>query len=620
MTGANEDSLILTEAEGLPTSRKAPRNRRWRITAIWVTVILAVLAGASAWVGLKALVLKDNLQAAADILPDLREDISSNRAPDAAAKVAQLRAHTGSAREAASDPLWTLASALPWIGPNFSAAAEVSRSVDDVATLAVDPLSRVFESLEWGSLMPKADGADLEPLRAAAPRVSSAAHTIRSSADRLARIESASLLPPVAGALDATRSQLAEADLVLQAAASAATLVPEMLGADRPQKYLLLVQNNAELRASGGIPASVAVITVDAGKLSLSGQTTAEAMGTMAPIIKVDAQQEAIYSTRVGKFMQDVNLTPDFPTSAATARSMWQQKTGETLDGVVSLDPVALSYLLKATGPVELDPLLARLSGNTLPSQLTAENVVPTLLSDVYARIPSPAVQDIYFAGVAKQIFDGLSSPSSSPEKLLRGLTQGATEGRILMWSADSEQQTTIARYPLGGSISGGGVSPAEFGVYFNDGTGAKMDYYVKRTVQLIKECPRDGYEQVTVRVTGTNTAAPDAGAVLPEYVTAGGAYGVPAGSVQTNIVAYGPVQAYVETAHTNGQKSDFGAYLHDDRPVGVLAVRLAPGESRTVDFTFGKIIQHTEPNLVVTPTVQQVNDVILPTQAALCG
>ena len=52
--------------------------------------------------------------------------------------------------------------------------------------------------------------------------------------------------------------------------------------------------------------------------------------------------------------MQDVNLTPDFPTAAATAQAMWERKTGQHVDGVLSLDPVALGYILDATGPVKI--------------------------------------------------------------------------------------------------------------------------------------------------------------------------------------------------------------------------------------------------------------------------
>ena len=145
------------------------------------------------------------------------------------------------------------------------------------------------------------------------------------------------------------------------------------------------------------------------------------------------------------------------------------------------------------------------------------------------------------------------------------------------------------------------------------------MDYYVKRTVQLLKQCPQDGYGQTILRVTSTNTAPADAATSLPTYVTGLGSYGIPAVSVQTNIVAYGPAQASIETVTLDGVRTPFAPYFHGDRPVGVFPVRLAPGETKTVDFAFGKIVQHVEPNVVVTPTVQPVKDVILSSESASC-
>lgn len=146
------------------------------------------------------------------------------------------------------------------------------------------------------------------------------------------------------------------------------------------------------------------------------------------------------------------------------------------------------------------------------------------------------------------------------------------------------------------------------------------MDYHVKRTVQLIEECRANGYSQVRVRVTNTNTAPRNAGNSLPAYVTGAGAFGVPAGSVQTNIVAYGPVQSNVEEAFVAGQKSNFSSQRHAGRPVGTVTVRLAPGQSQTVDFTFGRIVQHADPEIVVTPMVQSLKDVVLETKSATCG
>ncbi|MGN7200859.1 DUF4012 domain-containing protein [Arthrobacter sp. SAFR-044] len=406
----------------------------------------------------------------------------------------------------------------------------------------------------------------------------------------------------------------------MNSASDAASIAPAMLGADGIRNYLLVIQNNAEARASGGIPGALAVLTLDGGKLSLGAQQSAVDIGIMSPALPVEPEQQQIYSTRLGKYMQDVNLTPDFPTTAATAQMMWQKKTGQRVDGVISLDPVVLSYILQSTGPIDINgPELGAAQTAGLPTALTGNNVVPTLLSEVYAKIQQPKLQDAYFAGVAKEVFAALASGKGEAKALITGITRGTEEGRVLVWSNNPSEQAVISKYSLSGSISGPSVPPAEFGVYFNDGTGAKMDYYVKRKVQLVKECPADGYEQTTVRVTSTNTAPLDAAASLPAYVTGGGVYGVQPGTVQTNIIAYGPVQANVESATVDGQKTPFAPYIHANRPVGVVAQQLAPGESKTVDFTFGKIVQHTEPNVVVTPTVQQVKDVILPTENASC-
>lgn len=578
------------------------------------------VGGGAAWLGLKASSIETNLEAAADLIPRLKQEIVSSDAASAAATVTQIRESTSAARTEAEDPVWILSSGLPWIGPNLSAVSEVARSADDVAALGLTPLIKEFESINWEALLPGYSATNLEPLKAAAPNIATSAYAVRASSDRLEGIDVDKLVPQVAKPLLEARQELRQAIGALDSAADAANLAPGMLGSDGPRTYLLMIQNNAESRASGGIPGALAVLTVDKGKLSLGPQSSAADLGTMTPVLQVDSQQQQIYSTRLGKYMQDVNLTPDFPTAAATGKAMWEKKTGQRVDGVISIDPVVLSYILQSTGPVAIDgPELAEVKAAGLPTELTGSNVVPTLLSDVYAKIQQPKLQDAYFAGVAKEVFAALSEGKGDSKGLITGLTRGTKEGRVLVWSSNPSEQSVIVKYPVSGSISGPSVSPAQFGIYFNDGSGAKMDYYVKRSVQLIKECPAEGYEQTTVRVTSTNTAPADAATSLPAYVTGAGIFGVAPGSVQTNIVAYGPVQANIEFASVAGQKTPFAPYVHANRPVGVVAQTLAPGESKSVEFTFGKIVQHNEPNLVVTPTVQPVKDVILPTENASC-
>ena len=584
-------------------------------------VLVSALTAGIAWFGFKASSIKAELEAAVGLIPQLKQEISSSDAQSAASTVAELRRHTSAARQASEDPLWVLSSGLPWIGPNLNAVSEVSRSADDVANFGLSPLVGVYESLDWDALLPSGSGSNLEPLKDAAPSVASAAYSVRASSERLQKLDADHLLPQVAGPLREATKELSQATGALDTAADAATIAPAMLGANGPKTYLLMIQNNAESRASGGIPGALAVLSLDKGKLSLGAQSSATDLGVMSPPLPVDPQQQQIYSTRLGKYMQDVNLTPDFPTAAATAQAMWAKKFDERVDGVISIDPIVLSYILQSTGPVAVSgPEVTAFKAAGLPTELTGDNVVPTLLSDVYAKIQQPKLQDAYFSGVAKEIFSALSSGRGEAKGIITGISKGAEEGRVLVWSGNTSEQAVIAKYPLSGTTSGPSVGPAQFGVYFNDGTGAKMDYYVKRTVQLVKECPAEGYEQTKVRITSTNTAPADAANSLPKYVTGGGAFGVTPGTVQTNIVAYGPAQSNVESAAIDGQKTPFAPYLHANRPVGVVAQQLAPGESKTVDFTFGKIVQHSEPNLVVTPTVQAVKDVILPTENASCG
>lgn len=596
------------------------RRRPWATAALCLVVAAILSIAAVVWLGSRATIIKTELEATSQLLPELKGNIAAGKPQEARATATQLRAHTAAARDTAGDALWSLAAAVPWFGANFSAITEVARSADDVATLGVDPLVNVFESLNWESLLPSSGGTNLGPLQQAAPSVSSAAHAVRASSERLNAIDASGLIPQVAEPLARAREQLEAVTGALDAAADAARTAPGMLGAGGHRSYLLMIQNNAEARASGGIPGALAVLRLENGKMTLGAQGSAAGLGAMSPVVSVDAEQQQIYSARLGEYMQDVNLTPDFPTAATTAQAIWEKKTGQPVDGVISLDPVALSYILAATGPVRItNPELIAAARGGLPAELNAKNVVKTLVSDVYAKIASPELQDVYFADVAKEVFGALSAGNGEAKGLLKGIGRGAEEGRVLLWSATTSEQDVIANYPLSGAISGPSISPAQFGVYLNDGTGAKMDYYVKRTVQLVQECSGDDYGQTKVRVTSTNTAPADAATSLPAYVTGDGIFGIAPGTVQTNVIAYGPVQAQIETASVDGQKVGFAAHQHANRPVGTVTVTLAPGQSNTVEFTFDKIIQHTEPTVVVTPTVQAVKDVVLAAKPADC-
>lgn len=601
--------------------RIAKRQLIARISACVVAIILLCVCVAG-WLAYLGNQIQNDLTSSAKLAQNVRADLLAGDVASASATFQSMQSHIDNAHRASNDPLWKGAGSLPVVGANFSAVSELAVSANDVADRAIAPLLSDTAMISWNSLAPIEGAVDLQPIERAAPLLRSASNTVRLSHDRLSAIDRSSLLDPIARPLLEATNVLGEMGLALQAASTTATLLPEMLGAGEERNYLLLVQNSAEVRATGGIPGALAVMTVREGALELTAQGSATELGAFNPAVIVDPAQETIYSARMGRFMQSTNLTPHFPTAAQTAATMWEtRKPGSNLDGVIAIDPVTLSYVLRSTGPIELpvEDLVAneQIAASGLPRTLSADNVVRTLLSDVYSEIEDPREQDEYFAAVASELFKLLSSGEGDSRGLIEALVRSANEGRIFVWSSHSDEQDTIASTKVAGSVTGAGTGGAAFGAYFNDGTGAKMDYYIRRKVQLQEGCSVDGYLQYTLTATLTNTAPVNAAETLPAYVLGGVASRVKPGSVRTNFIGYGPDRAQLQTARIDGMPVPLGSYRHGDRPVGVLTTTVAPGDTATVELDFTNIVQQSEPALDVTPTLQPTSEVVLPLKNA---
>ena len=546
------------------------------------------------------------------LIPELKGQLLAGDSEAVQSSFAELQQHTSAAARESDGPLWRAAAMLPWAGANFSAVADLAASVDKVVGNAAPLLTEVdIDSL--GGLAPKDGRMDIAALQEMAPALKKLSRAVDSSYTRVERIDETRLLPQLTGPVAQASEMFGELRGPLGAAAAAAEILPPMLGSDDKRNYLLLIQNSAEVRATGGIPGALAVIQANDGAIKLGEQGSAAKLGVFSPAVKADAEQERIYSARLGTYMQDVNLTPDFPTAAVLAKTMWEKKhRSADIDGVIALDAVVLSHLLEATGPIDLSSSadLPAVTGN-LPLKLTSDNVVKTLLSTVYAEIPDPTLQDAYFAAVAGEVFAALADGGADGQKVVEALQQSTAENRLLIWSAQEEEQNLLAETPLAGAVSGPSAD-AGIGVYFNDGTGAKMDYYVKRTAQVLRRCSADGSPQDAVEVTLSNTAPRNAAQALPAYVTGAGAFGVKEGNVQTNVVIYGPAQAFVQGASIDGKGVPFGSYFHSERPVASLTVNLAPGKSTKVTVEFVKSTR-TVPTLQVTPTIQLMTKVVKP-------
>lgn len=554
--------------------RRVVLDRRAVLGAVGALVLLGLVG--VGWLVADVLAARSALLAARDEVVTLQEQATAGDVESARATVARLQEDAATARTRTRGPVWSLAGVLPWVGDQTGAVQVVADVVDNLAQHGLPPLVDAVALVDPAALAPVDGRVDLDPLRAAAPQVVGADTAVQAAVAQLDALDTSRLVGQLAGPVEELRAQVAEVSTTTATAARAATLLPAMLGSAEPRTYLVLVQNNAEPRATGGIPGTVLVLRAQDGRLDVVDQRRGgDLSGLAEPALPLSDTEDALFSPLVGTDMRDVTFTPDFPRSAALARAIWQQEVGGEVDGVLSVDPGALALVLGATGPVGLD------DGSTL----SRDNAVAELLNGVYLRLEDPADQDAYFASTAATVFGAVAGGQGDAGAVVDALAQAAREGRLMLWSAHADEQELLAPTVLAGALRGrDGDDSAVIGVYLNDGTQAKMGYYLDLDVTgEVAECRPDGSQVVDLTVTLTSTAPADA-ATLPDYVV-GPDRVVPPGEVATNVLVYGPSGGFVETVRVNSEESGVLAQVHEQLGVVARTFTLAPGQSGTLDL-----------------------------------
>ncbi|MFJ3489412.1 DUF4012 domain-containing protein [Leifsonia aquatica] len=587
VTGLSEE-----EAPPLPAEPPPPaRRRRPRVVTWIVAAVLLVIVGVAAWIGIRGFLARQELDAALPAARSIQHAVVAGDLAGARSAATTLEKRASSAASLTDDPIWRTVELVPWVGPNLVAVRTAAAATDTVASHVIQPLVGVAASADPRALAVTHGRVDLAPLIAAQPVVATAQAAFHGAEKTMTAVDASATIPPVRSAVERLRTLFAEATPAVDAVGNGAKLLPAMLGANGPRSYLLVAQNPAELRATGGLIGSVALIQADRGAISLTAQQAGTSIGPWdEPVASIPEGPTGLYGPLVGRFIQDVNFTPDFPLAASTASRMWTLKNGGTVDGVITMDPVVLAAVLRATGPVALP------SGDTL----TSANAVHLLLSEVYQRYVDPRQQDAFFASAAAAVFQRVAAGGIDGSALVSSLAAAGSSHRLLIWSAHPEEQAVLASTSLAGGLPTSTPSTAGVGVYFNDATGSKMDYYLDTSIAAgAAVCRADGKPTTQVAVTLANRAPADAATSLPAYVTGGGMSGVAPGLIQTRVAVYGPsggLLAGTANADATVTGTDRG------RPVAVLTVTLAPGEQKTVQVDFLGVKQ-TGTGVAVTTT-----------------
>jgi hypothetical protein len=552
-------------------------RRRWILGAVSVAVLIVV--GVLAWVGIRAYLAKGELEAAMPLATKVRSQIMKADGQGALESGQALTVHANNAAALTGDPVWRIVEFVPVLGKNLQVMRELTEATDDVAQRAILPLTQMAGTLSLDSFKPVDGRIDVQPMLDAQQDVSLAANAITHAKTKVDDIDADGVISPLSDARVKLSGLLDEASVSIDAIDGAAQLIPAMLGNDGPRDYLVLFQNNAELRSTGGIPGAMALVHTDGGSMALTQQSAASDFPRFSPpVLDLPVETKALYGDNTAQYMQDVNFTPQFALSGQLAREMWKRQFGVEVDGVISVDPVALSYLLKATGPIVLP------SGD----EINSDNAVQLLLQDVYARYQAPADQNAFFASAAAAVFDRMTRGNVNTSKLVAALAEAGAERRVLIWSSHEEDQAVLSDSTLSGALPVSDDETQAFGLYFNDATAAKMDPYLKIDVATAQAvCRNDRLPNYSIRVTLTNTAPADAAAVLPAYVTGDGGSGVPPGGIRTNVALYGAPGTFNLGVLRDGQAAQYHPASDSGYTLSKLQVELAPGESTVLDFQF---------------------------------
>jgi hypothetical protein len=142
---------------------------------------------------------------------------------------------------------------------------------------------------------------------------------------------------------------------LLRASARLAPLAGELLGAHETRTYLVLAQNNDELRATGGFISGVGELTVRNGRLVSLRFMDSYAVDDLTRPHPAPPPALAQYMQADYLVLRDANWSPDFPTAAQVISSLYQLDQGVAVDGVLAFDLTTLGYLLEGLGPLQIE-------------------------------------------------------------------------------------------------------------------------------------------------------------------------------------------------------------------------------------------------------------------------
>ncbi len=341
---------------------------------------------------------------------------------------------------------------LPWIGPDLAALPTLADAGYHLSELAVtgaavaEPLLVAPPGVSPLAQLPAAYAAaapELEVMRTQADAIYAELHAI-----------DATQLSPL---LREPFQQLQAATTLIAPGLRMSAHLPDILGIGETRTYLVLAQNNQELRATGGFLTSVGRVSLLDGRVVGiefvdSYDRTISRTDLPMPQSPLPMQQHMGIDIML---LRDANWSPDFPTTAQIVRTIYNQQTGRTVDGVITIDLHAVKLFVQALEPLKMAGVEEALTGATVLEQLTAFWAAPpgseaTLESGDAAWWKQrkdfiPKLVDAVLTRIQRGQFDYLRMLSTTQRALDRRAVQ--------LWFANPEVQRELGTVGWDGAL-----------------------------------------------------------------------------------------------------------------------------------------------------------------------
>jgi hypothetical protein len=469
--------------------RRSRRRRRVIIAA--VVVVVGVWVALAGWQLLEA---RRHAQAGIDRLRETRELMGPARLIRGEGRPQLEAAHREleQAAEAADSPLLQPFLPLPVVGRQVRSVQDLSASAERVVGIGIDAMART-----------SAEAA--KPTEAGPQRIERMRALGAIAAEASAELRDVDLGPddglvgPLREARDDFAADLTEVRDAMRDLDVASQGLSQF--AEGPSRYLVLAANNSEMRAGSGMLLSAGVLDMQSGRFDLGDMTDTGLLLLPPGAVEMapgDFRDRWSWLTPNEEWRY-LMMSPDFPASAELAARMWQARTGETVDGVIALDPIALRALVRASGPVQVD-------GKTID----ASNVINELLLQQYLDFhggdTGPDQQAMsneerreYSSQVARAIIDQLDVVGWDLPELANDLSAAAEGRHILAWSSKPEQQRAWQAVGVAGRLQRDSVL-----VGLSNRSGNKLDQFLKLHADVTHRSVDDGTE-VTLRIRVEN-------------------------------------------------------------------------------------------------------------------